>query len=343
MATADSTIRSDSNGASIDAPRSDPTRASSLAPVDSVEGLDGLNRDEGWNTIEYRQLAPGRLRSAFIGAGAETGGLRLSLEQHDQSLEVYCVGPPRAFTFLTVVHGEARLDAERFAAGDLVALDAGEVICATVRPGTVVGTTLVTGPLADLARAALGANRSASLAPRRSIADQGAVVHDQARFVGRIVRGEAVSQSDSERLVETLTVVEQIRRARRVDLGADRRRRAISRARAYVDQHLHESIRMPALGERAEVSDRTLERHFRRETGLSPQGYVLARRLNAARRRLLEGAPAGVLRVTDVALDHGFSHPGRFAALYRAHFGEGPSETLRLAIGPATRGVSDSG
>jgi AraC-like DNA-binding protein len=36
--------------------------------------------------------------------------------------------------------------------------------------------------------------------------------------------------------------------------------------------------------------------------------------------------------VTSVALDSGFAHLGRFAAAYRHHYGESPSETLRLAL-----------
>ena len=36
-------------------------------------------------------------------------------------------------------------------------------------------------------------------------------------------------------------------------------------------------------------------------------------------------------RVTDIAMDHGFVHLGRFAEQYRRFFGETPSQTLRRA------------
>ena len=45
------------------------------------------------------------------------------------------------------------------------------------------------------------------------------------------------------------------------------------------------------------------------------------------RQHLLVARPTET--VTSVAFDWGFSHLGRFAALYKACFGEQPSETLR--------------
>ena len=61
---------------------------------------------------------------------------------------------------------------------------------------------------------------------------------------------------------------------------------------------------------------------------MTPQQYVKARRLNAVRRSLLDSDCEQGIRVTDVALDHGFSHLGRFSGEYRRYFGESPRETL---------------
>jgi AraC-like DNA-binding protein len=57
--------------------------------------------------------------------------------------------------------------------------------------------------------------------------------------------------------------------------------------------------------------------------------YVRRRRLEHARDELLSLDPAAGVKVIDVALRHGFTHTGRFAAAYRARFGESPSVTLR--------------
>ena len=79
----------------------------------------------------------------------------------------------------------------------------------------------------------------------------------------------------------------------------------------------------------AGVSERSLHAAFRRQLGTSPMSYVRRRRLEQARDELLRAGPADGVKVTDVALRHGFAHTGRFAAAYRARFGEPPSVTLR--------------
>lgn len=74
------------------------------------------------------------------------------------------------------------------------------------------------------------------------------------------------------------------------------------------------------------VGRRTLEKHFRRFLRRSPVEVRRDLRLERARRDLLR-ARAGAA-VTEIALGCGFNHLGRFAALYRARYGESPSATL---------------
>jgi AraC-like DNA-binding protein len=81
----------------------------------------------------------------------------------------------------------------------------------------------------------------------------------------------------------------------------------------------------------AGVSERSLHAAFRRQLGISPMSYVRRRRLERAHDDLLRLDPATGVTVTDVALRHGFTHTGRFAAAYRQRFGEPPSTTLRRA------------
>jgi transcriptional regulator GlxA family with amidase domain len=64
--------------------------------------------------------------------------------------------------------------------------------------------------------------------------------------------------------------------------------------------------------------------------GMSPLAYARLRRLNLARRALMQG-DASSLTVAGVARTYGFSELGRFAAAYRAVFAEPPSATLRGA------------
>jgi AraC-like DNA-binding protein/tetratricopeptide (TPR) repeat protein len=76
----------------------------------------------------------------------------------------------------------------------------------------------------------------------------------------------------------------------------------------------------------AGVKRRTLEKHFRRFLCRTPVEVRRDLRLERARRDLLR-AQSGAT-VTEIALRCGFNHFGRFAALYRARYGESPSATL---------------
>lgn len=83
-----------------------------------------------------------------------------------------------------------------------------------------------------------------------------------------------------------------------------------------------------ALAASAGIAPRTLQRHVRAALGTRPKTLARRLRLGAARDALLAGEATSVI---DVALQHGFAHPGRFAVAYREAFGESPSATLRAA------------
>jgi AraC family ethanolamine operon transcriptional activator len=77
------------------------------------------------------------------------------------------------------------------------------------------------------------------------------------------------------------------------------------------------------------VSVRTLQTATRMTCGSGIHHYGRLRRLWLVRRQLRSGA-AG-LTVKASALAHGFCHMGEFSGLYRASFGELPSQTLAAA------------
>ena len=114
---------------------------------------------------------------------------------------------------------------------------------------------------------------------------------------------------------------------------AFRERRQLSEIERWLEAHLEGSLTLGDLCRVAGVSRRTLHRLFVRYRGQSPMKHVAARRLARARRRLLESHPDD--SVTRVAIECGFPHLSRFAGLYRATYGERPSESLRRGAGPA--------
>lgn len=67
---------------------------------------------------------------------------------------------------------------------------------------------------------------------------------------------------------------------------------------------------------------------MKRETGMTPYRFYQRCRLIRVRRRLVD-CRCELPHISWYAADEGFSHLGRFAALYRQHFGELPSETVQ--------------
>lgn len=73
---------------------------------------------------------------------------------------------------------------------------------------------------------------------------------------------------------------------------------------------------------------RTLQVAFKTILGISPLQYLLARRLELARRDLLAAQP-GDETVPKIAASHEFFHFGRFSQYYSTLFGELPCQTLK--------------
>ncbi|MES3708651.1 helix-turn-helix domain-containing protein [Pseudomonas putida] len=71
-----------------------------------------------------------------------------------------------------------------------------------------------------------------------------------------------------------------------------------------------------------------LSKVYRERFGLTPTEWLRLRRLNLARRDLLE-ADYGDVTVAEIAMRYRFWHLGRFAATYKRLFAESPLETLR--------------
>ncbi|MGQ4615869.1 AraC-like ligand-binding domain-containing protein [Nocardia sp. R7R-8] len=105
--------------------------------------------------------------------------------------------------------------------------------------------------------------------------------------------------------------------------------RTISRAADFIEAHADQHMTGDDVAAAVGISTRSLQDGFRRYFGVPPTTYIRNVRLQRARDDLLYADPARVT-VTSVALRWGFSHLGRFSALYRTTFGESPSDTLRL-------------
>lgn len=113
---------------------------------------------------------------------------------------------------------------------------------------------------------------------------------------------------------------------------------AVRRAEAYLDAHAHQPITMTELAAETGMSARALQAGFKARRGITPMAFLRERRLELARKRLMLSVPD--TSVTDVALECGFRHLGRFSREYFKRFGESPSDTLRGALGKCAQAAA---
>ncbi|WP_246562703.1 AraC family transcriptional regulator [Bradyrhizobium liaoningense] len=108
--------------------------------------------------------------------------------------------------------------------------------------------------------------------------------------------------------------------------------RHVRRAVEYMRANLHLPLTIADVAGTVGVSSRSLQSGFRKIHGTTPVAYLRQIRLEAIHHEL--SRPENLLPVSEVALKWGFTHMGRFAALYRSAFGLYPSDTVRQARGP---------
>jgi AraC family ethanolamine operon transcriptional activator len=120
------------------------------------------------------------------------------------------------------------------------------------------------------------------------------------------------------------------------------RARVVHEAMALVRGHGHELTSVSDLCRLVGATERSLQRGFREIAGVSPKEYLVAHRLDGVRRALRWADPSST-RVADIANEWGYWHMGQFAADYRRHFGEMPSETLRRQLAARRREADPRG
>lgn len=100
-------------------------------------------------------------------------------------------------------------------------------------------------------------------------------------------------------------------------------------ARDYMARYQADArIAVGEIAQELDVSERTLYNAFRHWLGVGPYQYFVTCKLHAFRRQLITGQPFPG-KITRAALAAGFDHLGQMGQLYRRHFGESPSQTLK--------------
>ena len=81
----------------------------------------------------------------------------------------------------------------------------------------------------------------------------------------------------------------------------------------YIDSNLEYEISVQDLAGLSGFSEVHFRRQFKKITGISPNQYVAARRMDAARRMLIESSDS----ITDIAYNLGFSSSQYFASFFK--------------------------
>lgn len=101
----------------------------------------------------------------------------------------------------------------------------------------------------------------------------------------------------------------------------------VHRAEEYMRAHLTEVISISDLIRICDCSQSVLFSAFRNARGYTPMEFLTEQRLQNARKKLHKSHPQA--SISDIAMDCGFRHLGRFSQFYWKRFGERPSDTLR--------------
>jgi len=113
--------------------------------------------------------------------------------------------------------------------------------------------------------------------------------------------------------------------------NAPRRRALALAAEALIRSQPDEVLSLANVCVMLHTSERTLQLAFQEHFGMGFQAYLRIMRLHQVRWSILQAGDR--LSTTEIAMQHGFWHLGRFAQYYRQLFGCPPSETRRRAWG----------
>lgn len=298
----------------------------------SIEKMRRASEAEGWR-LDYCQIEPGDLAARV--SIRNIGAVSVMWKRVSLRVEVSGRSPSDHMTLIAPVPGNSI-----WVNGRSINEDQALLLGPDTRLHLVAGPAAsiqVRLPCALLLQQGI-CDLSGSMTPGQSISIFIDMRTDRTRSLRRflydtIFRGrdrDGCRQLEQRFAEQTADIIyDAINRREKSDQIANRESwRTINRACEFIWANQHNPIKLADICEHAIASVSKLERTFRREFDVSAGNYVRARRLSAIYRALC-GAVAPNNQVSALAMDHGFRHLGRFAADYRRHFGELPSETLR--------------
>ncbi|MBB6730628.1 AraC family transcriptional regulator [Cohnella zeiphila] len=100
-------------------------------------------------------------------------------------------------------------------------------------------------------------------------------------------------------------------------------------ARRYMDENFVQPLHIRTLAEISGYSEDHFRHLFKEQTGLSPAQYVIRKRLEAAKEKLLSTSAS----ISEIGQDSGFSTTSQFIELFKREWGATPLQFRRQAGG----------
>lgn len=307
-----------------------------VAEYGSVEHIDEVTSSLEWPT-RYRQLERGPYKASVASFDGDSHFL-LS-ERSSRAVEAIGGSPPDTTVFAIISGGTAVINGREWNPGQLLVLEAGAEFRISLRANcTVVQLGVASDFLADFLNRMKQKGSPSSV----SISDLGSA---GTKRLESALKGCLLKPSDMaviSHAVNAFGPVLDICDDTAIPKHTSGVQRALTRAREYIEGNLERTLLISEVAAYAGTSQRTLERGFAAELGVTPEQYVRAIRLHKVRQILLKPNVDEDRSVTSVANRCGFNHLGRFAKEYRRFFGELPSETLAaLSSEPPRMSSSD--
>jgi AraC-type DNA-binding domain-containing proteins len=301
-----------------------------------LEVSEYASRHVGHHVLEFADRVRRRAHSSRLNY-RDFAGLGLSSISYGDRVNVRCLESREIYHFQLVTRGECRWRLQ----GKNVRLLAGQALM--VNPDDQVSLTysadcekiIVTVPQAMINEMCLG--QTGSL-PRGGVKFSSDVIDlNESSCLLRLLDALLAEANDSELGLEQLQrpyreilirkLLQQFNS--NVPTGRDlpANDRGLFHLLAYIEAHIRDDLSVEELAQVGNVSVRTVYNLFAKSFNVTPKLFIKQAKLKSLREELVSGK--AVRNVTEVALNYGFTHLGRFSADYRKMFGELPSETLR--------------
>jgi AraC-like DNA-binding protein len=157
------------------------------------------------------------------------------------------------------------------------------------------------------------------------------MVHRQLECPDNLMQHSLIWDPLAESLIHGLLLVADHPYRQALAAPADPGRPAAVRdAMDIIETGPHLPLTIATLARQCHVSVRTLQEGFKRHLGMSPMTYVRVVRLRRVHRDLRSADPSHNT-IASIAHRWGFTHLGRFVAVYKTMYGQTPLQTLRAA------------